>query len=104
MVDVVTREELKKGLADGSIVLLDVREPNEYAAGHIPGAIPFPLSRFDPAKLPREEGKRVVFSCRSGQRTLQAIEMARLGGRKDANTHYAGSMHDWLAAGETVEL
>ena len=45
MVEVVTREELKKGLADGTVVLIDVREPNEYAAGHIPGAASLPLSR-----------------------------------------------------------
>jgi rhodanese-related sulfurtransferase len=104
MVEVVPREELKKGLADGSIALIDVREPHEYAAGHIPGAASLPLSRFDPAQLPREEGKRIVFSCRSGQRTLQALEMARLGGRKDACAHYAGSMNDWIASGEKVEV
>jgi rhodanese-related sulfurtransferase len=103
MVEVVTREELKKGLADGSIALVDVREPNEFAAGHIPGAIPMPLSRFDPAQLPRDPGKRIVFNCRSGKRTLQAIEMARLGGRRDATAHYEGSMLDWVAAGEPVE-
>ncbi len=104
MVEIVTREELKQGLADGSITLIDVREPNEYAAGHIPGAILLPLSRFDPALLPNEPGKRVVFSCRSGLRTQRAIEMARLGGRRDACAHYAGSMNDWLAAGEPVEM
>ncbi|MCW2273381.1 sulfurtransferase [Rhodoblastus acidophilus] len=103
MVETVTRDELKQGLADGNILLLDVREPNEFAEGHIPGAVNFPLSTFDPQNLPREAGKRIVFSCRSGQRTQRAIDMARLGGRKDADTHYAGSMNDWLAAGEPVE-
>ena len=103
MVEIVSRDELKKGLADGSITLIDVREPNEYAAGHIPGSILLPLSRFDPAQLPREAGKRIVFSCRSGQRTLRAIEMAQLGGRKDACAHYAGSMADWIANDEPVE-
>ncbi|MCW2283007.1 rhodanese-related sulfurtransferase [Rhodoblastus acidophilus] len=103
MVETVTRDELKQGLAEGKILLLDVREPDEFAAGHIPGAVNFPLSRFEPQNLPREAGKRIVFSCRSGQRTQRAMEMARLGGRSDANTHYAGSMNDWLAAGEPVE-
>jgi len=104
MVEVVTRDELKKGLADGSIALIDVREPHEFAAGHIPGSASLPLSRFDPAQLPRDAGKRIVFTCRSGQRTLQAIEMARLGGRSDACAHYAGSMNDWVGAGEKVEV
>jgi 3-mercaptopyruvate sulfurtransferase SseA len=43
MVDVVTRDEVKAGLADGSIALVDVREPHEFAAGHIPGATLLPL-------------------------------------------------------------
>jgi len=103
MVDVVTREQVKAGLADGSITLIDVREPNEFAAGHIPGSANMPLSRFDPSQLPRD-GKRIVFSCRSGNRTLQAIEMSRLFGRKDACAHYAGSMIDWVGAGEPVEV
>ncbi|MCI4679568.1 rhodanese-like domain-containing protein [Rhodoblastus acidophilus] len=104
MVDVVTRDEVKAGLADGSITLIDVREPNEFAAGHIAGATLMPLSRFDPSKLPRDPGKRIVFCCRSGQRTLQAIEMSRLFGRGDACAHYAGSMLDWVRAGEPVEV
>jgi len=103
MVETVTRDELKRGLADGKFLLLDVREPNEFAAGHIPGAVNFPLSSFNPANLPRDPGKKIVFSCRSGNRTKQAIEMSRLGGRSDADTHYAGSMNDWVAAGEPVE-
>lgn len=103
MVEIVTRDELKKGLADGSILLIDVREPNEYAAGHIPGAISYPLSRFDPKTLPSDPAKRLVFSCRSGQRTLQALEMSRLMGRSDAKAHYAGSMNDWTQAGEPIE-
>jgi rhodanese-related sulfurtransferase len=104
MVETVTREELKKGLAEGAITLIDVREPHEFAAGRIPGSLSFPLSRFIPQTLPKEPGKRVVFTCRSGRRTLLAIEMARLGGRPDACAHYAGSMLDWVAAGEPVEF
>ncbi len=102
MVDVLTREEVKAGLADGSIALVDVREPHEFAAGRIPGSMSLPLSRFDPAKLP--EGKRVVFVCRSGRRTLLAIELSRRFGREDACAHYAGSLLDWAGAGESLEF
>lgn len=104
MVETVTREELKKGLAEGTITLVDVREPHEFAAGRIPGSLSLPLSRFLPTQLPKEPGKRVVFTCRSGRRTLQAIEMSRLGGRADACAHYAGSMLDWVGHGEPVEF
>jgi rhodanese-related sulfurtransferase len=104
IVENVTLDELKKGLADGSMILVDVREANEYEAGHIPGAIFQPLSTFDPAALPNEPGKRVVLSCRSGRRTLLALEQAQNAGRSDITTHFGGGMLAWDAAGEPVEM
>jgi rhodanese-related sulfurtransferase len=94
------REAIKKGLADGSIVLVDVREPHEFAAGHIPGSMSLPLSMFDPAALP--EGKRVVFSCAAGVRSVRAMEFAWAFGR-DIREHYKGGFKDWVQAGEPVE-
>ena len=103
-VENVSREDLKKGLADGSIVLVDVREPNEFGDGHVPGAILNPLQTFDASALPPERaGKRIVLSCRSGKRSLVALERARAAGRTDIKAHYAGGMLDWNAAGEPVE-
>lgn len=100
----VSRDELKKGLADGSIALVDVREPNEFADGHIPGAQLNALQSFDPSALPPEQaGRRIVFSCRSGKRSLVALERARAAGRTDITAHYAGGMLDWNAAGEPIE-
>lgn len=99
---VLDREDVKQGLADGSILLVDVREPHEWAAGHIPGTVSMPLSRFDPAELAERGGLRVVFSCASGARTLRAIAIAREEGH-DFNCHYAGSYRDWVTAGEPVE-
>ena len=49
---VVTHEELKQAMAGQACAIVDVREANEYDAGHIPGAIFLPLSAFDPAALP----------------------------------------------------
>ncbi|MBN9063123.1 MAG: sulfurtransferase [Rhizobiales bacterium 65-9] len=96
-------DEVRKGLADGSLLLVDVREPNEYAAGHIPGAVLFPLSMFDPADLPEPApGQRIVFSCRTGGRTLRAIAAAQAAGM-DLRTHYKGSFTDWVARGGEVE-
>lgn len=104
MVENVSIEELKHGLADGSIVLIDVREPNEYAMGRIPGSILNPLQSFDPQAIPHVVGKRVVLSCRSGNRSLRAIEMAHAAGRTDIIAHYPGGMLGWQAAGEPVEV
>src|SRR5215207_9456448 len=95
-------EDVKQGLADGSILLVDVREPHEFAAGHIPGAISHPLSTFDPDELPADEGRRVVFSCASGVRSVRAIELAQAAGL-DIDEHYRGGFKDWALAGEPVE-
>lgn len=103
-VENVSVEELKQGLADGTILLVDVREPNEFAAGRIPGSTLNPLQTFDPAALPKAEGKRVVLSCRSGNRSLRALALAQAAGRTDVTAHYPGGMIGWRAAGEPVEM
>ena len=101
VVNVMGLEELQKALAADTIHLVDVREPHEYAAGHIPGALNMPLSDFDPSDLPKD--KPVILSCRSGARTLQGLEMAQAAGRADIHTHFQGSMNAWMAAGLPVE-
>ncbi|WP_051952557.1 rhodanese-like domain-containing protein [Methylocapsa aurea] len=103
-VENVTLDELKQGLADGSILLVDVREPNEYAAGRIPGATLNALQRFDPKALPNEPGKRVVLSCRSGKRSLDALALAHRAGRDDVRAHFPGGFQAWAQAGEKVEV
>jgi rhodanese-related sulfurtransferase len=101
----ISIEDLKKGLADGSILLVDVREPHEYAAGRIPGSLLNPLQSFDTDALPpQEEGKRIIFSCRSGRRSIRALELAQAAGRDDIVTHYPGGMLGWEGAGEPVEV
>ena len=100
----VSREELKRGLADGTIDLVDVREPNEWADGHIPGATLNPLQSFDVDALPaKQDGKRIVLHCRSGKRSLVAMDRAHAAGRTDITAHYAGGMLDWNAAGEPID-
>ena len=94
------RETVKRGLADGTITVVDVREPPEFAAGHIPGSISLPLSRFDPTAIP--ERGRVVFSCASGVRSARAVAFAQASGR-DLREHYKGGFKDWVAAGEPIE-
>ena len=44
-------------------LVVDVRESDEFAAGHIPGAINMPLSTFQADKLPVAKGKTVILNC-----------------------------------------
>ncbi|MBG0812175.1 rhodanese-like domain-containing protein [Methylosinus sp. H3A] len=99
----ISLEDLKSGIADKSIILVDVREADEYAQGHIDGALFVPLSAFDPTKIPTPaEGQKVVIYCRSGKRSVNAMEQARLFGRRDVSTHFGGGIIGWQKAGEPV--
>lgn len=92
---------LKAGLDRGEIQLVDVREAGEYAREHIPGASLMPLSTFDPAKLVREPGKRLVVHCITGKRSAQAGERLLASGLPDV-TNFAGGMAEWKQAGLPV--
>jgi rhodanese-related sulfurtransferase/transcriptional regulator with XRE-family HTH domain len=80
------------------IDIVDVREPEEWKTGHVPGArlVPLALLRADPAgALPRDG---VVFVCAKGGRSAQACELASTFGR---TTVYSlnGGTEAWRAAG-----
>lgn len=94
-------DAVQTGLADNSILLVDVREPHEFAAGHIPGSVSLPLSQFDPGSIPDEPGKRVVFSCAAGVRSLRALEFAQSAGL-DVDSHYIGGFKDWVMQGGEI--
>ena len=96
------REEVARGLENGSILLVDVREPHEFAAGHIPGSMSLPLSSFEPADLPLGDGRRIVFSCAAGVRSVHAIQIAQAAGLELCE-HYRGGFKDWLISGGPVE-
>jgi len=98
----LTPAEVREGLADGTILLVDVREPNETAAERIPGAVHVPLSRFAVEPLPNPGTKRLVFSCRSGQRSQQAAAAAQRSGLP-FEEHMQGGILAWKAAGFDIE-
>ena len=85
-------------LARGEILLIDVREPAEYAAERITGAVSFPLSNFDAAKLPDPAGKTIVFHCGIGKRSMMALNLCQHAGLS-LDTHLAGGLQAWKAAG-----
>ncbi len=68
--------ELQMLLADpqvqGTLMLVDVREPREFAAGHLPGAVNMPMSELDRRLAELPAGSTAVFMCRSGGRSLRA--------------------------------
>lgn len=84
----------------GAHALLDVREPDEYRAGHVAGAVLVPLGqlgdRFD--EIPTDGDLYVI--CRSGARSASAV--ATLATHDIDGTNVAGGMLSWIASGEPV--
>ncbi len=99
--DVVDFGDLEEAVSADAWTVVDVREPHEFAVGHIPNALNLPLSSFDPGELP--EGKPVVLICQAGGRSKNALNRARSIGRADVR-HYAGGMNGWRSHGGDVTL
>jgi len=94
----VTPAEVARLLSDRQILLVDVREPHEFAAERIPGAVLCPLSTFDAHSLPAESAVRIVFQCGSGKRSAMAAR-ARLTAGAASAAHLTGGIAAWTAAG-----
>jgi len=101
-VEDLTPQDVARGLAEGTMLLVDVREPNETAVERYPGAVIVPLSSFDPRQIPDPHGKRVVFACRSGRRSVTASQAAQASGLP-YDAHLAGGILAWKAAGLPTE-
>jgi rhodanese-related sulfurtransferase len=93
---------VKAGLSDSSMLVIDVREPHEYERGHIPGSISLALSQFDPRLIPQDTGKRIVFSCAAGVRSMNALAIAQSAGLA-LEEHYRGGFNEWAGQGEAIE-
>ena len=85
------------------ITLIDVREHDEWAAGHAPGAVHIPLGELparveDLAQLP--DGKPLYIVCRTGGRSARATMWLNASGWDAVNV--AGGMKSWHAEGRPV--
>jgi len=93
--------DVKAQMDAGEAVVIDVREPHEYGAIRIPGALNYPLSTFDPAGLPTG-GKLVILQCGAGKRSAMAAQKCfDMAGASEA-THMAGGLGAWRKAGLPV--
>lgn len=78
----------------GEFLLLDVRQPEEYQAGHIPGATLIPLGELEFRFGELDRSSKIVTYCRAGHRSnAAAVELCRLG-FKDVY-HLAGGILGW---------
>lgn len=100
-VDEIDAAVMAARMAAGEIVLVDVRTPEEFDEGHIEGAVNMPLDSFDPAAVPKAQGKETVIYCRSGRRSEMAAQyLSETTG--ETAVHLDGGILAWEEAGEPV--
>ena len=98
-------EELKQNLCDGGVVLIDVREPAEYAEGYIEGAINMPLSVILDVieKLNITPDKKLVMQCRIGKRSMLACVKLQSDGYDFDLWNLEGGINEWQEAGYEIK-
>jgi rhodanese-related sulfurtransferase len=98
----ITVDEAKEIIARDSVAVIDVREPHEYDAGHVPNAKLIPVATVYARRdeLPRD--RDVIFVCAVGQRSALACEMAAAVGLTRLY-NLEGGTDAWIKAGEPVD-
>ncbi len=100
----LSRSELVERAERGEVVILDVRPPEEFAAGHIPAALSVPLEHLDAAlaRLPRRA--QIVAYCRGPYCVLALQAVERLRARGFQARRLADGMPEWRLAGLPVAV
>ncbi|WP_341894024.1 rhodanese family protein [Ferrovibrio terrae] len=99
----ITPTDLQQRLQRGEIVLIDIREPSEYAREHIHGARLVPLAAIDSHDFDTERNKVAVFTCRSGNRTAMNASRLLAKGFREAYV-LDGGLDAWKSAGLPVHF
>ncbi len=93
--------EVQARIASGRAVLVDIRETDEFARAHVPGAQSQPLSAWEQAHLTVDPAADVIFTCRTGMRTAGACERLAVRVQGDAFV-LDGGLDAWAKAGLPV--
>ena len=89
--------------ANGDAVLIDVREHNELAESSVNGAIHVPMSAFDPSLIPIDSGKKIIFLCAHGIRSVQVTQYLIAHGILNEAYNLTGGLAAWMNSGLPVE-
>lgn len=89
-----------RAMIDGGALLIDVREMNEWQAGHAPDAVHIPMGELGAAVTSWDKAHPAIFICRSGRRSDNAVAALVQAGYRAINL--AGGMQAWQQAGGAV--
>ncbi len=97
-------QTLVAGADKNNVLILDVRTAEEYAEGHVPGAMNITHTAIEDnlAKLATAKDKKIVIYCRSGRRAGIAADILAKHGFKNLY-HLSGDMNGWTEAGLPIE-
>jgi rhodanese-related sulfurtransferase len=95
----ITADKLADRIAAGE-PLFDVRRPDEYESGHVPGAVLIPLDEVPDRVEEFPSDREFLVICRSGARSMRAAEYLEQFGRTGVNV--AGGTLAWIATGRDV--
>ncbi|WP_047289181.1 ArsR/SmtB family transcription factor [Pseudomonas protegens] len=99
----ISREELRQRLQEGGMTLLDVRSPQEFAQGHLPGAINIPLEELEQRLAELAADQELVAYCRGPYCVLSQNAAALLRANGFKVRRLDQGFTDWQAAGLRVE-
>jgi rhodanese-related sulfurtransferase len=100
----LTVPEVKEMMSGDDAVVIDVRNPNEFQSGHLPGATLIPVNSVFQRRDELPADKKIIFVCSVGQRSALAAEMAAAGGLPaDRLYNLEGGTDAWRKAGEDLE-
>jgi len=98
---IVTVDDLNRALADPKTFVIDVRTPQEYAGGHVPGAVNWPLQEIESwwSKVPKD---RVVYiKCNTQNRSRVAVQYLMSKGYNDLKL-VQGGIQAWRSRGYPI--
>ena len=97
--------EAKEMLKDPSVAVIDVRDPHEYQAGHVPEATLIPVNSVFARREELPKDGKILFVCKMGSRSALAAEMAAAAGLPAERLYnLEGGTDAWVKAGEPVEV
>jgi rhodanese-related sulfurtransferase/DNA-binding transcriptional ArsR family regulator len=99
----ITRAELLQRTGDGLVTVIDVRPPEEFAAGHVPGAVNIPLGELEERLDELDEAQEIVAYCRGPYCVLAFDAVARLREKGINARRLEDGYPEWKSAGLPIE-
>ncbi|MEK9670906.1 MAG: rhodanese-like domain-containing protein [Rhodospirillaceae bacterium] len=95
--------QVKAWVDAGEAVIIDVREAPELIQARVPGAVHIPMLAFDPTPLDQQDGKKLIFMCAMGMRSMQVGTYLIQNDMIEEGYNLAGGIKAWAMAGGEIE-